>query len=346
MSTITLDGIVGVDITPATLREQLIGAGDLDIRLHSPGGDVHDGIAVHNLLRDHRRAGHRVSITVTGLAASMATYIAMASDEIRVEDNAVWMIHNPWTFVLGDYRDMRKSGDILDALTRVLGNAYAARTGQPLDAVRRAMDDETWLYGADIVAEGWADVLIPAGDGPETPDDALALARTAFGAMSRTMRERASTETLALDRIAALLQPNPLESAMNTANHAADRTEPLDNPSIEQPETPSITDTTTARKSDGADLSPESIEARVQAAIAAERRRAAAIQARCAEVGRPELAAALIESGATMADCNAAIIDAWVAQGGPEIRQTTTLYPAAQTSDWSDIVAEINARRA
>ena len=264
----------------------------------------------------------------------MATYIAMAGDEIRVEDNAVFMVHNPWSFALGDYRDMKKSGEILDALARVLGNAYATRTGQTINAVRAAMDEETWLYGADIVAGGWADALIPAGDGPETPDDAFALARTAFSSMSRTLKDHATldSKSKALDRIAALLPPHSLEAHMSKQQTpAANAQEPLDNPPIEPSETPAVADTSVEHTSDGGDNAlpevvetVESVEARIQAAIAAERRRVSAIQARCAEVRKPELAAALIDSGADMAACNAAIVDAWVAQGGPEIRQHTT----------------------
>lgn len=329
---IHLEGIVGWDITPARVREQLADAGDIDVRLHSPGGDVHDGIAIHNLLRDHCRAGHRVAITVTGLAASMATYIAMAADEIRVEDNAVWMIHNPWTFAAGDYRDMRKSGEILDALARVLGNAYATRTGQTINAIRTAMDEETWLYGEDIVSGGWADTLIPAGDGPETPDDAFAIARTAFSSMSKSLQERAATEAAALDRIAAMLPPHQLEPHMSNQKPAANAPEPQptdNNPAADPtPVEPTAPAEPTSAEPIQEPSAPEStdadIEARIQAAIATERKRVSSIQARCTEVGKPELAKALIDSGASLAACNAAIVDAWVAQGGPEIRQHTT----------------------
>lgn len=118
---------------------------------------------------------------------------------------------------------------------------------------------------------------------------------------------------------------------MPKPNPAASTTEPqpTDNPAAEPtPAEPTAPIEPTPAEPTPEPSAPEStdadIEARIQAAIATERKRVSSIQARCTEVGKPELAAALIESGASLAACNAAIVDAWVAQGGPEIRQHTT----------------------
>ena len=94
--------------------------------VNSPGGSVYEGIAIFNLLRDFRRGGGVVNAKIKGLAASMATYVAMAADSVSVEDNAVWMVHNPWNISVGDAREMRKEADILDGLAKIRSQHYLA----------------------------------------------------------------------------------------------------------------------------------------------------------------------------------------------------------------------------
>lgn len=319
MTEITLDGIVGLDVTASEIRRQLAeAAGDVRLMIHSPGGSVFEGVAIHNALRDHRRAGHRVDATVTGIAASMATYIAMAAESVAVEDNAVFMVHNAHSLALGNRHALRQSADILESIDGVLQRAYQAKTGRDVTA---EMDAETWYFGQEIVDAGFADRLIPAGEGAESKAEALALARGAFGHMTDKLRREAQPD---LDQIAAMLpqQPKP-EATMAKDPKAADAAEeqiPAQEPA-EDAETEETPDT----------------EARIQAAIAAERKRVSAIQARCAQVRMPELSAGLIESGASIAQANAAIVDAWVAQGGPEIRHAPD---ALAPTDFEAKVAE------
>lgn len=321
MTTIHLDGIVGWDITLADIRRQLAEAdGPVDLLIHSPGGSVYDGFAIHNAIRDHRRTGATVTATVTGLAASMATYIAMAAESVAVEDNAVFMVHNPAVLALGDHRTMRKTADILDSLAGVLGRAYEGKTGRD---VRAEMDAETFFFGAEIVEAGYADRLIPAGDGAEDRPDALALAQHAVLAMTAKLRE---ADSAPLDQIAALLphsfsQPRP-EATMpdqTTAGDPVETVETVPDPAAPEPE----------QDPDHED----DLAAQIQAALAAERARVSAITARCAQVGMPAMAAALIEANATLAQTDARIVDAWVAAGGPEIRAFAPLTkPTADAS--------------
>lgn len=302
---ITLQGIVGYDITAADIRAQLAAAaGPVDLLIHSPGGSVFEGVAIYNAIRDHRRAGHAVTATVTGIAASMATYIAMSADSVAVEDNAVFMIHNASGVAMGDARVMTKSAEILGSINGVLNRAYQAKTGR--DATEE-MDAETWLFGQEIVDAGYADRLIPAGEGPEDRTEALALARGAYEHMTARLRQEAKPE---LDQIAALLPqpqtPTP-EANMADDTKAAPAVEDLpQDPTEEQPTEPTPDD---------------AIAAHVQAALAAERRRVSEIQALCAKTNLPDLAAELIANGSSLAQANARVIDAWVAKGGPEIRQ-------------------------
>ncbi len=333
---IPIDGVIGWDVSAADIRAALADAGPVELLISSPGGDVAEGLAIYNAIRDHRRAGHQVSARVVGLAASMATYIPLAAERITVEDNAVFMIHNAWGLAIGDYRDMRKTGDVLDGLTRTIARAYAERTGQEMNAIRQQMDDETWLFGQDIVDAGFADALEPAGDGPEDSAEALAIARARFDAMTAKLKERDQTP---LDQIAALL---PLHTPETQAMADTAKQDPAATPEQEPLTEPKTTPTEPVTE-------PQDPQALVQAAIAAERQRVAAITARCNQVGMAHLTQALIDSGAGMAACNAAIVDAYVAKGGAEIRQTTDALPHGKDESQAaakirDAYAKINAQ--
>ena len=338
---IPIDGIIGWDVYASEIREQLASATAVEIQISSPGGDVAEGLAIYNAIRDHRRAGHQVSARIVGLAASMATYIPLAAERITAEDNAVWMIHNAWGIAFGDYRDMRKTGDILDGLTRTLARAYAERTGQNLNVIRQQMDDETWLFGEDIVAAGFADAIEPAGDGPEDSAEAFATARAKFTRMAGKLRER---EQPSIDKIAALL---PLD----TAAAAAQPTEPAMDPDTEKQAAAPNPEPQTESDLEAIDAisdTSDPVQAAANAARIAERQLAAAIIARCNQVGMHHLAQDLINDGADMAACNAAIVDAYVAKGGAEITQHTRHASDASSAQasWQAAITKINARRA
>lgn len=132
--------------------------GDIVLRINSPGGDVFDGIAIYNDLVRH--AGH-VRVEIVGLAASAASLIAMAADEIAIADNAFVMIHRAWTGTLGNEEDHAASAELLRGIDRAMAATYVARTGQLLPAVRQLMDAETWFGGQAAVDAGLADELLP-----------------------------------------------------------------------------------------------------------------------------------------------------------------------------------------
>ena len=316
MTPIDITGIIGVDTTAEQVRAALAGAQDAKLRIHSPGGDVTDGLDIYNAVRAHKRAGYRVTAQITGLAASMASAIAMAADELAVEDNAVLMIHNPATFAWGDYREMSKTGAILDGLARVLANAYVAKTGQDPAAIRAQMDAETWLFGDEIAAAGFADRVIPAGEGEEDATAARALAMTRYTEMQATLRQAKTPP--ALERISALLD--------------------LEDPPMSDP-TASDPDAAPPDAAPTADPEPEPPPAAPEA-IQAERARASAILARCQQARMPHLAASLIDQGASLAACNAAIVDVWVAQGSPEINPRVTV--TAPSASWDAVIARFS----
>lgn len=188
---IAIEGMIGWDLAAKDVRAQLDGAdGDVELLINSPGGVVTEGIAMYNAIRDYKRKKKgTVTARVVGMAASMATYIPMAADVVEIEDNAVWMIHNPWGLAIGDYQDLRKQSEILDGLAKILARAYATKTDQDESDIRALMDEETYLYGAEIQTAGFADELIPAGDGAEGRIEAVALAQTRVAQVQDQMRE-------------------------------------------------------------------------------------------------------------------------------------------------------------
>ncbi|MFS1711949.1 ClpP-like prohead protease/major capsid protein fusion protein [Haemophilus influenzae] len=128
----------------------------INLHIHSPGGDVFDGIAIYNLLKNHPA---NVTVYIDGLAASMASVIAMAGNEVIMPENAMMMIHKPWGIQGGDAEDMRKYADLLDKVENTLIPAYANKTGKPPEELAEMLSVETWLNGKECVEQGFADKL-------------------------------------------------------------------------------------------------------------------------------------------------------------------------------------------
>ncbi len=151
-------GLWGISAS-AFLRD-LRGMGDVDeinLSIHSPGGDVLDGWAIYNGLKNSRA---KITARVEGLAASMASVILMAADVVEIPKNAYVMIHNPWGLAVGDAEEMRDTADLLDKLGNGLVRAYVDRTGNDEVQVREWMDAETWMDGEEAVARGFATKLL------------------------------------------------------------------------------------------------------------------------------------------------------------------------------------------
>jgi len=128
----------------------------LHLRINSPGGSVVEGTAIFNALRRHQGG---VTVHIDALAASMASVIAMAGMPVYMADNALLMVHNPWTITAGDSDELRKEADLLDKLKASIRNAYQRKTGLPEDQLQTMMDAETWLDSVDAVALGFADAI-------------------------------------------------------------------------------------------------------------------------------------------------------------------------------------------
>lgn len=126
----------------------------INLRINSPGGSVTDGIAIYNLLKSHSA---KINVQIDGLAASMASTIAMAGDTITMPENALMMIHNPWGYATGDSEEMRKTADVLDKMKKALLSAYSQKTGLNDADIDELMTAETWMTGGEAVEMGFAD---------------------------------------------------------------------------------------------------------------------------------------------------------------------------------------------
>lgn len=135
------------------------------MRVNSRGGDVFDGFAIYALLQAHPA---RVEAHVDGIAASMASIIIMAADEITVSAGAMIMIHNPWAYAVGESDDLRATADLLDKMQSKSADVYVARTGISREKIIEMMDAETWLTADEAKAQGFADIVKPAKKATQT----------------------------------------------------------------------------------------------------------------------------------------------------------------------------------
>lgn len=127
------------------------------VRVNSPGGDVFDGVAIYNALKQFRGA---VEVQIDGLCASIASVIAMAGTKVTMAETATLMIHNAWTLAAGDSSDLRKTADLLDKVRDNSMLPAYARSGKTPEEIVAIMADETWYSAAEAVEAGWVDSIL------------------------------------------------------------------------------------------------------------------------------------------------------------------------------------------
>jgi ATP-dependent Clp protease protease subunit len=118
---------------------------------------VFDGKAMYSLLNEHKA---KIIVHIDGLAASAASFLAMAGDEIEIAEGGFVMIHNAYTIAMGDARELRRSAEMLDTVNNTIIDVYAARTKGDRKKITQMMDDETWMTGAEAVENGFADRMV------------------------------------------------------------------------------------------------------------------------------------------------------------------------------------------
>lgn len=136
-----------------------VSAPTIRVSINSPGGSVSDALAIYNALR---ASGKRIEVQVLGVAASAASYIAMAGDSITMPENTFMFLHNPIMGAYGNADDMRDAADLLDKFAASLTATYMRRwKGEP-DALAQVLADETWLTAAECLEHGLCDTVGPA----------------------------------------------------------------------------------------------------------------------------------------------------------------------------------------
>lgn len=147
----------GDEVTPAQFKKDLDSLGDistLNININSPGGDVFAGQTIYSILKRH--SAHKV-VHIDGLAASIASIVAMAGDEIIMPKNAMMMIHNAWTYAAGNKNELREMADTLEKIDGVLCSIYVEKTGRKAEEVQAKMDAESWFTADEALEFGLID---------------------------------------------------------------------------------------------------------------------------------------------------------------------------------------------
>ena len=135
--------------------------GDIAIWINSPGGDCFAAAQIYNMLAEYPG---KVTIKIDGIAASAASVIAMAGDEVLVSPVSMLMIHNPATMAMGDVYEMKKAAAMLAEVKESIINAYEKKTGLARTKISKLMDDETWMDAGKAIELGFADRLMNRKD--------------------------------------------------------------------------------------------------------------------------------------------------------------------------------------
>jgi ATP-dependent protease ClpP protease subunit len=153
------DYYTGEGVTAKRIAAALraMGKGPVVVNINSPGGDLFEGLAIYNLLRDHPG---EVTVKVLGVAASAASIIAMAGDKVQIAKSAFFMVHNAWVAVVGNRNDLSELAKTLEGFDAAMAGIYSAKTGMSKQKVAALMDAESWIGGDDAIEHGFADELI------------------------------------------------------------------------------------------------------------------------------------------------------------------------------------------
>ena len=172
--TLYLNGVIASeswlddDVTPKMFRDELeSGTGDIEVWLDSPGGDVLAATQIYNMLKSYNG---KVTVKIDSLAASAASVIAMAGDEVLMSPLSLMLIHNPLTVAAGNAEDMQKAIDMLDEVKESIINVYEIKSGLSRAKISHLMDCETWLSAKKAVEHGFADSVMFSDNDADTDD--------------------------------------------------------------------------------------------------------------------------------------------------------------------------------
>lgn len=169
--TLIIDGVIaeeswwGDEVTPKQFADELKGKGDITLWINSPGGDCIAASRIYTMLKGY---DGKVTVKIDGIAASAASVIAMAGDEVLMSPTALMMIHNPWAIAMGDSAEMQKASEMLNEIKESIVNAYMLKTGLSRNKLAKLMDDETWMNANKAIELGFADAVLFDSKKPQT----------------------------------------------------------------------------------------------------------------------------------------------------------------------------------
>ncbi|MBQ1509809.1 MAG: Clp protease ClpP, partial [Selenomonadaceae bacterium] len=152
------DNFWGNEVTPRAFREELEGeTGDVTVYINSPGGNVFAAAEIYTMLLEHKG---KVTVKIDAIAASAASVIAMAGEQVLMSPAAMLMIHDPMTIAMGNAKDMEKAIETLNQVKESIVNAYQVKSGLNRKKISQLMEDETWMNARKAVELGFADGII------------------------------------------------------------------------------------------------------------------------------------------------------------------------------------------
>ena len=179
--TLYLNGVIAAeswlddDVTPQLFKDELeSGTGDIEVWLDSPGGDVMAATQIYNMLKNYNG---KVTVKIDSLAASAASVVAMAGDEVLISPMGLFMLHNPLTVAAGNVDDMQKAIDMLDEVKESIINAYELKTGLSRAKISHLMDCETWLSAKKAVELHFADGILFGNSNSDIADESYAFSQ-------------------------------------------------------------------------------------------------------------------------------------------------------------------------
>jgi ATP-dependent Clp protease protease subunit len=165
--------------SPNAFRSELAGhkGKNITVWIDSWGGDVFAGVGMFNALKEHKG---KVTVKIDGKAVSAATLPAMAGDQVLMSPGSIFMIHNPWTRVVGESKDMRHTADVLDEVKDSILNIYQVKSKKSRKELSSLMDNEEWFSARKAVNEGFADDILYASGQDEPIKDSFSINRHAI----------------------------------------------------------------------------------------------------------------------------------------------------------------------
>ncbi|SMH50961.1 head maturation protease, ClpP-related [Maritimibacter sp. HL-12] len=279
----------------------------IDLRLNSPGGSVFDAVAIFNALQRHEG---NITVWIDGIAASAASYIAMAGDEIVMPENAFLIIHDPSGLVMGTAADMRDMAGTLDKIAASMLRGYAAKSGKPEEDIAALMATETWFDAADALAAGLA-------------------TRIAEPVRIAARFEIAQFRNAPPGLVEAVEAAEPEEAATGSdivgdANDVAPAVDPTPPPEADEP------DSTVA----AANTAPDASAIRAEAIA-----HARAVIDLCRLAGQPQMAGRFLEEDASLDRVRASLLAA-KAEASPQINPHHPQPGRSETTrPWGDVIA-------